>query len=520
MAADGSVHYQITGDGSSLSGAANGGIAALGGISGAAALATAALATITAAATGAGLALREAMKVETTTTGINTLLKNAQLTKAIMADLQDLAANTPFELGDLAGAARSLLGGGSAVKLLREELTVLGDIASGAQTDLSGLVLVFNQVRAAGKLMGGDMMQLNQRGIGGLREELAKIKGISVAELSQAIEKGTVSADDLYRAFKNLTAQGGLFFKAMENQSKTLEGMLSTLTDEAKQLLLAFGQPMLEPAKKAVGVLTAGLQQVTAQARVFGKALELSVADGNVAELLELAITLGIKKGLNSFNKLGGDAINAFRDMFTKAMDAAWKEITLQGKSALADSQPNLDTLNKNNIFDTSKDEEKFNAMTAKARNALAKEAADAKAAMDAARAGGGAGGDARGGARADARGDAGADATGTNGGKSKRPRKPRERTVFDLGFNEFFNKEETDMGQKSPRGLGDQDFNEFFHPRDVLEPGKRGVRRVPALEADGNAGGKKDGKNEVKDATAAQKLDAILAELKRIRVV
>jgi len=532
MGADGSVHYEITGDGSSLSGAANGGISALTGLSGSAMTVTAALAGITAAATGMGLALKQAMSVETTTTGINTLLKNMNLTKAVMADLQDLSAATPFELGDLAGSARALLGGGSAVKTLREELTVLGDIASGAQTDLAGLVLVFNQVRAAGKLMGGDMMQLNQRGIGGLREELAKIKGVPMADLAKEIEKGNVSADDLYRAFKNLTGQGGLFFKAMEQQSKTLDGMLSTLTDEAKQLLLALGQPMLEPAKQAVGILTAGLQGVTAQAKLFGKELEIAIADSSAADLLALQIKIGIKEGLNALNTIGGEAINAFAKMFQDTMDAVWKEITLQGKSALEDTNPldGLNTINKNNLFDTSGDKAQLEEKYGKpARDALAKEAAAAKKAMDDARNMGGAGAGIAPAAGGDAAPGHAKNADGESAGRHRYQRKGHTMGYNADGkqmdanpfvdhrtFKEFFAK---DAHMARPKAS--DSFNDFFHPgrRQFLDKINGKVDGVPALDAAGGKGKNGNGNNKVKDETAAEKLDAIINELKRIRV-
>lgn len=48
-----------------------------------------------------------------------------------------------------------------------------------------------------------------------------------------------------------------------------------------------------------------------------------------------------------------------------------------------------------------------------------------------------------------------------------KRARKPRAKTIFDSGFNEFFHPEETKFGQRSKTGLASQSFNDFFHRRD-----------------------------------------------------
>lgn len=384
MGADGHLHYQITGDSGGLTAALDGGLSRLEGMITPAKAAAAALTAITAAAVTAGLAIREAMNMETVQTGINTMLKNADLTKGVMLELRNLARDTPFELGDLAGAAKQLIAGGTSVGQLREELTTLGDLASGAQTDLAGLVLVFNQVRAAGKLMGGDMMQLNQRGIGGLREALAAVKGIELRELAAAIEAGRVSADDLYAAFQRLTGEGGVFFNAMKDQSATLEGLISSLRDDWSAFLNVLGQPMLEPAKAAVKELSAELQSLAQGAAAFGIALQdaYQTNPSMVGEMLEVAVTLGAKKGFNAFLELAAKATDAFGKMFAQAILNNLKDSALGPLlSRLAPDFGGGFDFTKG--FDTSAEEKRMREFTAEPRARLERQAQEARDALE-----------------------------------------------------------------------------------------------------------------------------------------
>lgn len=66
------------------------------------------------AASAAMSAFNEAAAFEKIEVAIGTITKSAEKTAGVMKDLKKLAAQTPFELSDLAPAARSLLGAGTA----------------------------------------------------------------------------------------------------------------------------------------------------------------------------------------------------------------------------------------------------------------------------------------------------------------------------------------------------------------------------------------------------------------------
>lgn len=206
-----------------------------------------------------------AADVERTTVAIDTITKSAATTAQVMGDLKKLAADTPFEMSDLAPAARMLLGAGTAAKEVSKQLRVLGDVAAGADTDLLGLVTVFNQVRGKGKLLSDDFNQLAERGVAGLREEIAKLKGISISGVADALSSGAVSARDLEAVLVRMTSSGGISFGAMEKQAQTFAGKLSTLSDAWASLLVSFAAPINDSLKPVIDDIT-GLTEALAPA--------------------------------------------------------------------------------------------------------------------------------------------------------------------------------------------------------------------------------------------------------------
>ena len=58
-----------------------------------------------------------------------------------------------------------------------------------------------------------------------------------LASLYDRISKGKMSVDEITQSMRYATSEGGKFFGSMEKQSQTLNGQLSTLKDNADQLL-------------------------------------------------------------------------------------------------------------------------------------------------------------------------------------------------------------------------------------------------------------------------------------------
>lgn len=264
------------------------------------------------AASALASSFNEAASMERTATAIGTITKNARVTEQVMSDLKKLSADTPFEMSDLAPAARALLGAGTAAGTVADQLKMLGDIASAADTDIGGIVSVFNQVRGKGKLLTDDFIQLAERGVAGLREEIAKFKGISVDSVADSLSKGLVSAKDLEAVFGRMTGAGGIAFQAMERQAQTFTGKLSTLSDAWTGLQIAFAEPINDALKPVIDDMTRLTETLAPAFGIIGE---------EVGGLVEAAhnFILEVGQGGSVVAALG----SAFGDLFATLGDFA-----------------------------------------------------------------------------------------------------------------------------------------------------------------------------------------------------
>lgn len=256
------------------------------------------------AALGAGAGALKALQIaadfEKTEVGINTMLKNLQATRGLLNELVKLSAQTPLELPELTGAARTMLGGGFKLGTLVTDLKMLGDVSSGAQTDIGGLAIILNQVRGKGKLYAEELQQLAERGVAGLREELAKVRGTSVEQLFDDMQKGEVVLDDLMAAFRNMTSEGGMFFNAMQLQSRTTYGLISTLKDNISEMVRIFSQPINDGPLKSVldGAITK-VDELSGKARSFAMGLSVAFANEKLGTFLFNSLALGFARAAN-----------------------------------------------------------------------------------------------------------------------------------------------------------------------------------------------------------------------------
>ncbi|MBQ7845003.1 MAG: tape measure protein [Clostridia bacterium] len=212
-------------------------------------------------------------QMQTYTTSFATMLGSAEAATAKVEELKAFAASTPFSMTDLAGATQTLLSFGIASDDASIYLKQLGDISQGDSQKLQSLTLAFAQLSSAGKLSGQDLLQMINAGfnplqimaeqtgasIGDLKEVMGGGKGskefqkqVKAAQkevdklgnnasagakmLAQIGKDGQISADMVAEAMRIATEEGGLFYGAMEKQSQTYAGQLSTLQDNLSAL--------------------------------------------------------------------------------------------------------------------------------------------------------------------------------------------------------------------------------------------------------------------------------------------
>ena len=254
-----------------------------------------------------------------------TMLKSKEKANALMSQMADLAAKTPFGLEEVSEGAKRLLAFQVPAEEVTETLRRMGDVAAGLGVPMGQLIHVYGQVKAQGKLMTNDLYQFMNAGIP-IIAELSKVVGKSETEIKDMVSAGKIGFPEVQAVIKNMTNEGGLFFNLMAEQSKSLGGQISNLGDSFDQMLNDIG-------KASEGYISGAIQGVTflvENYKTLGKVIAgLIVTYGayRTAVLVNIALTKGwavaakedaIAKGIQTV------ATNA-ATVATKALNAAMK---------------------------------------------------------------------------------------------------------------------------------------------------------------------------------------------------
>lgn len=171
----------------------------------------------------------------------STMLKSGTQAKGLMNQLIDTAAKTPFDLTGIASSAKQMLAYGSTVDNVVDELVMLGNVASGVGAPLQDIAYLYGTLRTQGRAYTVDIRQFAGRGIP-IYEELAKVLGVTKDKVSELVTEGKVGFAEVEKAFQNMTSSAGVYYNLMQEQSKSLTGMISNMGDAWEQSLNSLGE--------------------------------------------------------------------------------------------------------------------------------------------------------------------------------------------------------------------------------------------------------------------------------------
>lgn len=181
-----------------------------------------------------------------------TMLQSKEKADALMSQIVDTAARTPFDLQGVASGAKQLLAYGVASDKVNETLIRLGDIASGLSIPLGDLVYLYGTTMAQGRMFTMDLRQFQGRGIP-MAEELARVMGVAKNEVAGLVTAGKIGFKEMEQAIWNMTSEGGKFSGLMEKQSKTITGQISNLEDAVDQMFNEIGRSQEGVISGAIG---------------------------------------------------------------------------------------------------------------------------------------------------------------------------------------------------------------------------------------------------------------------------
>lgn len=173
-------------------------------------------------------------QIEKYTTGFTNMLGSAEAAQQVMSQIQEDAAKTPFDVESLTKANQYLISAGENASYARSTIMALGDAVSatgGGNDELNRMSQNLQQIANTGKATTADIKQFAYAGID-VYGILADYTGKSTAE----VQNMTISYDLLTQALQAASEEGGRYYGSMDTQSQTMNGRVSTLKDNVKQL--------------------------------------------------------------------------------------------------------------------------------------------------------------------------------------------------------------------------------------------------------------------------------------------
>lgn len=199
-------------------------------------------------------------QIESYRVGLTNMLGDAEAANAAMQAIQEDAARTPFSVDSLTQANQLLISAGENAEYSRKVIMALGDAVSatgGGNAELSRMAANLQQIANVGKASAIDVKQFAYAGIN-VYQVLADYTGKSVQE----VQKMTISYDLLSEALIAASEEGGRYYNAMDTQSQTMNGRVSTLKDNVSQL----AGLMTGDLSSGIGVVISNLNDMTVAA--------------------------------------------------------------------------------------------------------------------------------------------------------------------------------------------------------------------------------------------------------------
>lgn len=184
-------------------------------------------------------------------TALTNMLGSEAEAVALLDEIKQDAAKTPFDAAGLVKANELLISTGIDAESSRRTILALGDAVSatgGGNEELSRMAQNLQQIQNAGKATSADIKQFAYAGID-VYGILADYTGKSAEE----VQKMTVTYDLLSNALISAADEGGRYFNSMSTQSETLNGQWSTLKDNATQLAGLMTGDLTDGIKVVVG---------------------------------------------------------------------------------------------------------------------------------------------------------------------------------------------------------------------------------------------------------------------------
>lgn len=184
-------------------------------------------------------------------TALTNMLGSEAEAVALLDEIKQDAAKTPFDTAGLVKANELLISTGIDAESSRRTILALGDAVSatgGGNDELSRMAQNLQQIQNAGKATSADIKQFAYAGI-----DVYGILADYTGKTAEEVQNMTVTYDLLSNALISAADEGGRYFNSMSTQSETLNGQWSTLKDNATQLAGLMTGDLTDGIKTVIG---------------------------------------------------------------------------------------------------------------------------------------------------------------------------------------------------------------------------------------------------------------------------
>lgn len=273
-------------------------------------------------------------------TAFTTMLGDAEKATALTEELKTLAAQTPLAMTDLADASQILLAFGSSAEELPDQLKRLGDVAQGDAQALGTMATAFGRIQSNGYASLEEINMMIDQGFNPLNIICEKT-GETMGELRDRVSDGEVSFEEISEALQTATNEGGQFFNAMENQSKTFEGQMSTLEDNISALTGVLTEDLFANlAETALPRVNEWVDQLMTAAEKGGVEGAIDTAGTVLSEALT-EILNGAPKFVETALSLVSSFLDGINDSLPEITDSAF-EVVLTLINGFVDMLPKI----------------------------------------------------------------------------------------------------------------------------------------------------------------------------------
>ena len=244
---------------------------------------------------------------------LRAMLNDVNAADKIFSQTKLLAVESPFQFMDLMGFAKQLAAFSVPVEKLFDTTKMLSDISAGLGVDMGRIVLAYSQIRSAGFLKGTELRQLTEAGVPVL-EDLSRMftqmegQAVTIGDVFERISLRQVPFEMIEQVFKDMTSEGGKFYRMQEIQAETLRGQVSNLVDAWQIALYELGSSSDGILKFGVGAIRTLIENLNL---VIPAIVGVAAAYGTyttaalIVNSMNTSLALGLTKLGKAFKAIG-----------------------------------------------------------------------------------------------------------------------------------------------------------------------------------------------------------------------